>query len=53
LTISRRLCQALGGEIVVSSVVGQGSAFTMRLPDLVGQKVLRGRGTAVAASGAV
>ena len=32
LTISRRICQALGGEIGVSSEVGKGSTFTIAIP---------------------
>ncbi len=32
LAISQRLCQALGGEITVTSQLGVGSTFTVRLP---------------------
>jgi len=32
LTISRRLCQMLGGDIVVRSELGSGATFTMELP---------------------
>ena len=32
LAISRRIAQGMGGEIVVESVPGEGSAFTVRLP---------------------
>ncbi len=32
LSISRQLCQALGGEIKVNSHLGKGSIFTMHLP---------------------
>jgi signal transduction histidine kinase/DNA-binding response OmpR family regulator len=32
LPISRRFCQMMGGEIRVTSVVGQGSTFTISLP---------------------
>ncbi|WP_430460621.1 ATP-binding protein [Thalassolituus sp. LLYu03] len=32
LTISRRLAQAMGGDIEVTSTLGEGSAFTLMLP---------------------
>ena len=32
LAISRRFCQRLGGDIQITSEVGQGSTFTLRLP---------------------
>jgi signal transduction histidine kinase len=32
LAISQKLCRLLGGEIVVSSELGRGSTFTVRLP---------------------
>ncbi|HEY9646004.1 MAG TPA: PAS domain S-box protein [Chroococcidiopsis sp.] len=32
LAITRRFCQMMGGDITVSSVIGEGSTFTMRLP---------------------
>ncbi len=33
LAISRRLCQAMSGEITVASTPGRGAVFTVRLPD--------------------
>jgi CheY-like chemotaxis protein len=35
LTLSRRLCQTMGGDITVESEVGMGSTFTVRLPATV------------------
>jgi signal transduction histidine kinase/CheY-like chemotaxis protein len=32
LVITRRLCQMMGGDVLVSSAPGQGSTFTMKLP---------------------
>ena len=32
LAISRRFCQMMGGDIMVESVLHQGSTFTVRLP---------------------
>ncbi|MDR2143591.1 MAG: response regulator [Treponema sp.] len=32
LAITRRLCRAMGGDITVSSVYGEGSVFTARIP---------------------
>jgi signal transduction histidine kinase len=32
LTITRRFCQILGGEVTVASTPGEGSTFTIRLP---------------------
>jgi signal transduction histidine kinase len=35
LAISRHFCRLMGGDLTVSSVYGQGSTFTMRLPAVV------------------
>jgi signal transduction histidine kinase len=35
LAISRRFCQMMGGDITVTSEVGRGSTFTIRLPRVV------------------
>jgi PAS domain S-box-containing protein len=32
LAITRKLCQMMGGDVTVSSTVGQGSTFTIRIP---------------------
>lgn len=32
LTITRRLCQLLGGDVTVKSALGEGSAFTLHVP---------------------
>jgi Histidine kinase-, DNA gyrase B-, and HSP90-like ATPase len=32
LSISRRLCRMMGGDITVASEPGRGSTFTVRLP---------------------
>ncbi len=37
LALSRSLCQMLGGDIQVQSVLGQGSTFTVRLPHTSGR----------------
>jgi len=34
LTITRRFCQMMGGDVAVQSEVGRGSTFTIRLPRL-------------------
>jgi PAS domain S-box-containing protein len=36
LNISRRFCQAMGGELIAESEPGKGSTFTVRLPARVG-----------------
>ena len=36
LSISRDLARAMGGDITVSSVLGEGSTFTLRLPTAPG-----------------
>ncbi|MGF1492864.1 MAG: hybrid sensor histidine kinase/response regulator [Microcoleaceae cyanobacterium] len=33
LAIAKRLCQAIGGDITLKSIVGQGSTFTLWIPD--------------------
>jgi signal transduction histidine kinase len=35
LAISQRFCRMMGGDITVTSALGQGSTFTMRLPSAV------------------
>jgi len=35
LAISRKFCQMMGGDITVTSMQGQGSTFTVRLPAIV------------------
>jgi signal transduction histidine kinase len=37
LAISRHFCRLMGGDLVVSSVYGQGSTFTIWLPAAVTQ----------------
>jgi signal transduction histidine kinase len=36
LAISKRFCEMMGGDITVESEVGHGSAFTIRLPRIMG-----------------
>jgi signal transduction histidine kinase len=35
LAISRQFCRLMGGDLTVTSVYGQGSTFTVRLPAVV------------------
>jgi CheY-like chemotaxis protein/HPt (histidine-containing phosphotransfer) domain-containing protein len=39
LAITRRLCQAMGGDIIVSSIHGAGSIFTVTLPQRIARYV--------------
>ncbi len=39
LALSRRLCQMMGGDVIVESEVGRGSTFTIRLPAVVADAV--------------
>jgi signal transduction histidine kinase len=39
LAITRRLCQMMGGDVTVTSEIGRGSTFTVRVP--VAQTSLR------------
>jgi signal transduction histidine kinase len=39
LAISRHFCRLMGGNLTVSSVYGQGSTFTVRLPAVVAEPV--------------
>jgi signal transduction histidine kinase/ABC-type phosphate/phosphonate transport system substrate-binding protein len=38
LAISQRFCQLLGGKILVQSTPGEGSIFTIQLPDAIAQE---------------
>ncbi|WP_419804050.1 response regulator [Terriglobus sp.] len=40
LAITRAFCRLMGGEIIVSSVYGSGSTFTMRIPAVLPQHTL-------------
>ena len=46
LTLSRRLCRMMGGDITVASEVGKGSTFTIRLPAEVRDPTTQPNGTA-------
>jgi signal transduction histidine kinase len=35
LAISRHFCRLMGGDLTVTSVYGEGSTFTVRLPAVV------------------
>ena len=37
LALSRRFCQMMGGDIAVTSQLGQGSTFTVHLPAVVAE----------------
>ena len=39
LAISRHFCRLMGGDLTVSSVYGEGSTFTVRLPTVVSEPV--------------
>ncbi len=39
LALSRRLCRMMGGDVMVESEAGRGSAFTIRLPAVVAETV--------------
>src|SRR5262249_52295015 len=42
LAITRRFCQMMGGDVVVASAVGRGTAFTITLPaEVVDQRAAR------------
>jgi PAS domain S-box-containing protein len=46
LTLSRRLCRMMGGDITVASEVGKGSTFTIRLPAEVRDPATQPNGSA-------
>ena len=53
LTISRRFCEMMGGDLTLASAPGEGSVFTVRLPaDAAGGREAAGPATAPAAPAA-
>ena len=40
LAISRHFCRMMGGDLTVTSVHGEGSTFTVRLPSVVSESTV-------------
>jgi len=38
LALTRRFCQIMGGDVIVHSIPGEGSIFTIKLPAIVGDR---------------